>query len=450
MTVIATRPNAGPPRTYRFPEFERRTLGNGLRLIVAPMHALPVVTVTAVVDAGAIAEPTNSYGVAHLTAHLLLEGAAGYDGEALTEALERSGTAIDADVDWDATTLTMTALSSALPSAFAHFANVLTSPTFPEAPLERLKGERIAEILQVEAEPRELANEQFGRFLYRDGSRYQVAVGGGKESVTALTREDVVTFYTRRYTPKSVTLIFAGDITVEAAEQLAQEAFDAWSGVTPAEVLVNDAAARTSRAVHIVHRPDAPQSELRVGHVGVPRHHPDYFPITVMNAILGGLFGSRVNLNLREAHGYTYGAFSSFDWRHGSGPFVVSTAVASNVTAPSIQEILLEIDRMRRDAVTESELSLATNYLDGVFPIRFETSSAVAAALEQLVVFGLPDDWYDVYRTNIRAVSSADVLAAAQAYLHPEQLQFVIVGDAAAIRDPLEALELGPVGVHDE
>jgi zinc protease len=169
-----------------------------------------------------------------------------------------------------------------------------------------------------------------------------------------------------------------------------------------------------------------------------------------MNAILGGLFGSRVNLNLREAHGYTYGAFSSFDWRRGSGPFVVSTAVASNVTAPSIQEILLEIDRMRRDAVTESELSLATNYLDGVFPIRFETSSAVAAALEQLVVFGLSDDWYDVYRTNIRAVSIADVLAAAKAYLHPDQLQFVIVGDASAIRDPLESLELGAVGVHDE
>ena len=450
MTVVATRPLPTAPREYHFPSFERRTLANGLRLIVAPLHKLPIVTVRAVVDAGAIAESTGKDGVAHLVGHALTEGAAGYDGEALTEQLERLGTSIDVDIDWDSTTLSMTALSSVFSAAFSQFADVLTAPTFPEASLERLKAERIAEILQVQSEPRELANEQFERFLYRDGSRFEIALGGSQGSVAALTREDVVEFYTHRYTPKSVTLIFTGDISADAAEQLVTETLDAWSGVTPASVIANDAPANTTCAVHIVHRSDAPQSELRIGHVGVPRRHRDYFPITVMNAIFGGLFGSRVNLNLREAHGYTYGASSVFDWRKDAGPFVVSTAVASGVTAPAIREVLLEIDRMRAELVSEQELSLATAYLDGVFPIRFETSSAVAIALESLVVFGLEDDWYDRYRTQIRAVTREDVLRVAQAHLDPTMLQLTIVGDAAAIREPVEALHLGPVDVHND
>lgn len=448
--TVATRPSAATPRAYHFPAFERRTMANGVRLIVAPIDKLPIVTVSAVIDAGAVAELPGKDGVGLLVAKALLEGAAGYDGEALTEQLECLGTSIDTDVDWDSTTLSMTALTSVFSAAFSHFATVLTAPTFPESSLERLKAERVAEILQVESEPRELASERFERFLYHSGSRYELALGGSAASVSALTREDVVEFYTHRYTPKSVTLIFAGDITADAAERLVRDTLDAWSGVTPAGVIVNDAAASLTRTVHIVHRDDAPQSELRIGHVGVPRRHPDYFPITVMNAILGGLFGSRINLNLREAHGYTYGAASMFDWRKDSGPFLVSTAVASNVTAPAISEVLLEIDRIRAEPVSESELTLATNYLDGVFPIRFETSSAVAAALETLVVYGLADDWYDRYRAQIRSVTSDGVLAAARGHLDPTQLQFVIVGDANAIQAPVEALNLGPVEIHHE
>jgi zinc protease len=166
-----------------------------------------------------------------------------------------------------------------------------------------------------------------------------------------------------------------------------------------------------------------------------------------MNAVMGGLFSSRINLNLREAHGYTYGASSSFDWRREAGPFVVGTAVASDVTVPAIQETLKEIDRMRAEPISDSELSLATSYLEGVFPIRYETTAAIAAALATLTIYDLPSDWYDSYRARMSAVTVSDVLAAARAYVHPESLQIVIVGDAGAIREPLEALAFGPVDV---
>jgi zinc protease len=224
--------------------------------------------------------------------------------------------------------------------------------------------------------------------------------------------------------------------------KLAQGAFDDWTGSAPRRAPRADKPARSTRATHLVIKPDAPQSELRVGHVGVPRTHPDYFSIVVMNAILGGLFNSRINLNLREAHAYTYGAFSGFDWRRDAGPFVVSTAVRTDVTAEAIAEIITEIDRMRSTPVSDQELSLATSYLDGVFPIRYETTAAVAAALANQVIFELPDDYFDAYRAHIRAVTVKSVHDAAQHHLSPDRLQAVIVGDAST-EEKLRALSFG-------
>jgi zinc protease len=210
-------------------------------------------------------------------------------------------------------------------------------------------------------------------------------------------------------------------------------------------VLLTDSAARATRALHLVERPDAPQSELRVGHVGLPRSHPDYFPVLLMNAILGGLFSSRINLNLRERHAYTYGAHSAFEWRRGAGPFEVSTAVQSDVTAAAAREILHEIDTIRSTPVGADELELATSYLAGVFPIKYETTEAVARALAAMVVFSLPANYFDRYRDQVRAVTAADVRAAAEQHLRPDALQLVVVGDAAAVRGPLDALAFGPV-----
>jgi predicted Zn-dependent peptidase len=249
--------------------------------------------------------------------------------------------------------------------------------------------------------------------------------------------------------PAATTLVVAGDLTADEAERLAAEALGGWSGGAPPAPVVDDRPASRERRVHLVAKADAPQSELRVGHVGVSRKAPDYFAIVVMNAILGGLFNSRVNMNLREEHAYTYGAGSSFDWRLGAGPFDVSSAVQSEVTAAALREILKEIDRMRAEPVSDAELSLATSYLDGVFPIRYETTAAIASALANLTIYGLPDDYFDAYRARVRAVAAADVLRAARTHLRPDELQVVVVGDPAAVRADLESLGAGPLAVYD-
>ena len=326
---------------------------------------------------------------------------------------------------------------------------MLREPSFSQREVERLKEERLAELLQLRAEPRGLADEYFSRFLYEPTSRYARPDGGDEASVAAITRDDVLQFHRSRYAPPGITLIASGDLTFELVESLAVEAFGDWIGSAPSIVTSTDAPARRGRAVHLVAKADAPQSELRLGHVGLTRTHPDYFPAVIMNAVLGGLFSSRINLNLREVHGYTYGAHSYFDWRRQAGPWVVSTAVQSDVTDAAAREVLIEIERLRAERISADELSLATSYLDGVFPIRYETSSAIAAALAALVLYGLPDDWYDRYRKRVRAVSIDHVLEAAQRHLHPEALQMVVVGNASAIRDRMEAMAFGPVTVYD-
>jgi zinc protease len=431
------RPSPTTPRDYAFPRFERRSLANGMRLVIAPVSKLPLVTITAVVDAGAARERTSEAGVAALTAQLLLEGAAGLDGAALVDRFERIGTSVDAHADWDSATVSLTVLSERLPEALALVRDLLRAPEFPEREVFRLRDERLAEILQQRAEPGALADEQFARAVYTPTARYASPAGGTTVSVRALTRNVVRAFYDEHFQPATTTIVFAGDITVATATALAERLFGDWRGSARVAPLEAIDAATTASLVRVVAKADAPQSEVRVGHLGLPRRHPDYFDVTVMNAVLGGLFSSRINLNLREAHGYTYGAFSAFEWRRASGPFLIHTAVKSDVTGAAVHEILKEIEGIRATEITEAELTLATSYLDGVFPIRYETTNAIAAALANLVIHELPEDYYDEYRERVRNVTTAGVLRAAREHLHPEQLRIVVVGDPAVIAAPL-------------
>lgn len=434
------KPAPAQPRDYHFPHFDRRTLSNGVQLLVAPVSKLPLVTVLAIVEAGASVEPHGQYGVAALTARLLLEGAAEMDGATLTDRFERIGASVEAHADWDVATVSLTALSDRLPDALALVRDLLRWPAFPEREVHRLKEQRLADLLQQLAEPRGLADEQFAHAAYDAAARYAAPEEGDAASVRALNRTHVRAFYAARYQPTGTTLIFAGDVTMDTAAALAESLFGDWKGVRPASVPSGIDAAQPGRLVRVVAKADAPQSELRVGHAGLPRATADYFDVMVMNAVFGGLFSSRINLNLREAHGYTYGASSAFEWRRGAGPFIVETAVKSDVTGAAVQEILNEIERIRTAPISEDELTLATSYLDGVFPIRYETTAAIAGALENLVRHGLPEDYYDVYRSKVRAVTTAGVLRAAQQHLHPDQLRIVVVGDPNVVAAPVAAV----------
>lgn len=449
LSAVSRKPQPGEPHPYSFPAFERRTMPNGVSLLIAPVHKLPLVTALAVIEAGASCDPANREGLAGLVAQMLPEGTASLDGEALALRFEGLGATIHTSADWDVATASLTVMSQRLESALSLFAEMLTAPSFPTRELERLKAERLADLMKLRTEPRGLADEMTSRFIYAPESRYAKPEGGSASSVAALDGRDVGELYSARYRSGGVTLIIVGDVTVDAATRLAERVFGSWRGTAPAASGVVDAATAAPRAIHVIAKPDAPQSELRIAHVGIPRHHPDYFRVVVMNALLGGLFSSRINLNLRERNAFTYGARSEFDWRRAAGPFTISTAVASNVTAAAAREALAEIDRMRTQPVGNDELTLATSYLDGVFPIRYETTSAIAHALATMAIYRLDDNYFDTYRANVTSVTAHDVLEAAQRHVIPERLRLVVVGDPEVVRAPLAALELGPVLLYN-
>ena len=400
------------------------------------MPKLPLVTVTIVLHhAGADADPAGLEGLATLTAAMVLEGTKTLDGAALTERFERLGSALAVEAEWDATHITFTVQPERLDAAALLASDVLSAPALPERSLDRLRAEHSAERMQLIAEPRTLADAAFAWRCYDAGSRYRRPLAGTAASVEAIRLDDVAAFWRARYVSSAATIVMAGDVTEERAMEVA-----ARLGASRA---TSTGATETSRAapradenarVALVARSEAAQAEVRIGHVAVPRSHPEYFALTVMNAILGGLFSSRVNLNLRERHGYTYGAFSGFDWRRAAGPWVVSTAVKTDVTAAAVKEVLSEIERIRIDEVDLDELALSTQYLAGVFPLRFETTAAVAGALAAQALYALPQDYFDTYRERIAAVTPSDVRRVAREHLRPDGLTVVVVGDADELR----------------
>ncbi|MGK2962940.1 MAG: M16 family metallopeptidase [Gemmatimonadaceae bacterium] len=443
------RPLPGAPREYHFPRFERQVMENGLNVIVAPVRKLPVVTVAAVIDASALHDPAGLEGLAELTALSLREGTVARDGVRLALDLEMLGTSVEAGAGWDNTVASMTVLTDRLAPAFEIFAEVLLSPAFKDEDIARLKAERLAERMQVMAEPRGLADESFCRFVYSADSRYSEPMSGTTGSISRIARKNIADFHHRRHVPGATTIVIVGDVSISEGVRLAEGAFGEWKGEALEANPEADKSARNTPGVQIIARPDAAQSELRIGHAGIPRSHPEYFNVTVMNAVLGGLFSSRINLNLREQHGYTYGASSFYDWRRQAGPLVISTAVQSEVTGEAIAETLKEIERMRAEEISTDELTLATSYLEGVFPIRYETTASIASALANLVTYGLPENYYDTYRARIAGVTTADVLSAAKRFVRAVELQVLVVGNPEIVRAPVEALGIGPVSVSE-
>lgn len=444
---MSIRPAPGPLRPFHFPAFHRDRLPNGLAVLVAELPQFPVATLMLVLPAGAEAEDERRGGLASLVAELLESGAGGRNAAEIAEALERLGLSFSATASWDATQASVTGLSNHLDAGAALLADLIRAPSFPRDEVERLRDERLAEISQRRADPGGLASEMALRFIFAPGESFARPLGGTPATVGRIVRGDVVGFHADRYTPGGATLVVAGDVAPDAAFDLARRYFGDWGGapgpVTPGEVRPRD----LRRHLVVVDRPGSVQSEIRVGHVGVPRHTDDHFPILVMNGILGGIFASRLNLNLRERHGFTYGISSAFAMRRRPGPFLISTAVQSDATAPALAEILREIERLREQPVSGEELDDARNYLAGVFPLRLETTDGVAAHLAELAIYDLPDDHFERYRERIRGVSAEQVLRAAREHLHPDRLALIVVGDASVVVEPLRQLGAAPVEV---
>jgi len=441
----ARAPEPTEPRPYHFPRVERRTLGNGLRLLAAENHNAPLVAIRTLVRSGADHDTAELAGLASLTAELLDEGAGARDAVRLAEDLGLLGASLGSGADWDASYVSIDVLSRNFDEAFAILADVDRRPMLPAASLDRLRSERLTELLQQRDEPASIAAKRFSSLIYGTGA-YGNTIIGNPESVARITAADVRRFYAAHFVPNNSAIVIAGDIDTTKALDAASRLFADWPAAElPSRPTVAPRQFSESK-IYLIDRPTAVQSEIRVGHIGVARTTEDYFAISVMNALLGGVFNSRINLNLRERHGYTYGARSLFAFRRQPGPFVVSAPVRNEVTRESVAEVLAELRRIRTGDVEERELNDTKNYLMGVFPATVQSAGDVAGRLLDMELYDLPHDYFDRYRENIGGVSREDVERVAAHYIDPDRAVIVIVGNAKQIREPLG--ELG-VPVHE-
>jgi zinc protease len=451
--VIPTRPTPGVPRPYAFPSFERGRLTNGLTVITVHLAGRPLVSASLVIRNGAVDEPSGEAGATVLAARALSEGTERYDAIALVEASERLGASLHAETSWDAMTAGVEVPASRLEPALELVAEMVGRPTFPAGEVERLRDERLNDILQARADPRRRADEAFVDAIYTPDSPYHRPASGLPETVAPLTRDHARQSWERGMDPAALTLVVGGDLGGVDVPAIAERLFGSWrapAGLAPQAPIVARSAL-TERRVRLVHRPAAVQTEIRVGHPGLPRKIPDFHALSVMAAILGGLFNSRLNRNLREDKGYTYGAGAGFDLRRAAGPFAARAAVNTEVTVPAVTEMLSELERMRDEPVTDDELAAARDFLVGVFPLRFETPGPVVGSIAGLVVHDLPDDELAHYRAAIEAVTGDDVHRVARDHLHLERAGIVLVGDADAIGAEVERAGFGPLEmVHDE
>jgi zinc protease len=445
--VVAERPRPGAPRSYDFPAVTSRRLPNGLSIVIADLPGRPLVSASMILVGGSVEEPAARAGATVLAARALTEGTERHDAIALVEAAERLGASLHADAGWDALTVGVDVPAARLEPALELVAEVLLQPTFPEAEVERLRDERLNDLLQAQADPRRRVEEAFVGTIYAPESPYHRPSGGTRETVEGLSATHLRHIYERTRRPDRATLVVGGDLGGQDVVALAERLFGSWAGSVSAvggsaDVIV-DTGTAVGRLVRVIHRPGSVQTEIRVGHRGLPRRIADFHAVSVMSAILGGLFNSRLNMKLREEKGYTYGAGAGFDMRRGAGPFSARAAVNTEVTVPAILDMLAELTRMRDDPVDEAELVAARDFLIGVFPLRFETAGAVVGALGSLAVHGLGVDELISYRANIEAVDVAAVTSAARTHLHLDDAAIVLVGDVDAIGPSLEAAGLG-------
>lgn len=440
------RPAAGSPRPYRFPDFTRDRLANGLGVWLVPLPERELVSIHLMTDAGAATEEEAQAGIAALTAQLLVTGTERLDAASFAETTERLGIEVSSESSWDSARAGFTALGSKLDDGLALLAEMIRSPRLDESEFDRLKGERLNDILQARADPGRLADESFLREVYAADVPYGRLSAGTPESIGALDVAAARDFHASRYAPNVADIVIAGAIEPDAARAAVERYLGDWPG-EGAGHRTFEPRQRGGRRVVLVDRPGSVQSELRVGHMGIDRHHPRYFPALVMAALLGGVFGSRLNRRLREELGYTYSARCSFDPRRATGPFSATAAVQTEVTVDAIRELLGQLELMRAEAPGDQELAEVRDFLVGVFPLRFETTAGIAAALEPLAVYDLPDDYWHAYRSRLESVTADDVLGAAQELVRPDDALILLTGDAGKIREELASAELGPLEV---
>lgn len=441
-------PVAGAAAKLTLPVPQHFQLPNGLHVYLVEQHSLPVVAANLAVLAGSETNPANRPGLASFAADMLDEGTQSRSTLQLAKDAGSIGAELTTASTSDYSSVNIRSLKRNANAAFELLSDVALRPAFAAAEIERVRKQRLTSILQQRDNPTQLASRTFNRMVYGSNHPYGFIELGTEESNQAITRDSLAAFWKQGYVPSNAALVVAGDLTESELRVLAAQYFGGWKGEAPLPA-PPPAPSAIERRIAVVDKPGAPQTALRIGHSGVPRSSPDYLPLEVMNTSLGGLFSSRINLNLREKNGYTYGAFSTFQYRRGPGPFFVGTSVRTDVTAPAVREIFHELDAMRSREISAEELQVARDSISRSLPGFFETTPIIAAAVRNLFVYNLPLTYYNTLPAAIDEVTAADVLRAAKQYLAPEKMVVVAVGDRSKIGLELEKLALGPVELRD-
>lgn len=427
-------PVAGPARPFRFPSITRSVIGDGLDLRVVSHDAAPVVSMAAVVRGGSSADPAARAGLAAFTADLLDDGAGDLDGPGLADVFARIGAEADIEVWPDATVVSITTLARHAERALQLLADLLVRPRFADADVERVRGLRLDRLRQMRAQAATLADRAFTRAIY-GAHPYGHSGIGHPAAVRATTAAEIRSFHQRTCTPQATSLIMAGALPPDQMARLAERALGAWQAVPVAGAVDVEQPEPPARGcVLVVARPGAPQSELRIGQVSAARLTPDYHALLLWNAVLGGQFVSRLNLNLRQDKGYTYGVRSGFDFRRRRGPFSVHTSVQTTATADAVSEVLREIaDLAGPRPVTADELARAKAAVGLGYPRGFETAQQVARAVAQLALHELDASHFATFSDRLNAVPLEDLSTAANRHVRAAELTAVVVGDPDAV-----------------
>ena len=448
-TVDRTKPpELGPPPRVSLPPILTRQLPNGLKLLIVEQHELPLADFVLLVGSGGTADPAGKTGVANLTASMLREGTTTRKSLDIADQISFLGISLSPQASWESSTLSLHTPTAQLDSALALFADVALHPSFPANEFERIKKNRLTELLQLRDQGPAIANLVFPAILYGNAHPYGSPLSGTESTVTSLSTSDLQSYYQANFKPNNATLIIVGDVNPAQIEQKINVLFGSWQRGDVPQLTYGEPPNAGATTIYLVDKPGAAQSSFRIGAVGVPRSTKDYFALTVMNTILGGSFSSRLNQNLREARGYTYGAGSRFDMRRAAGPFTATAEIVSAKSDSALLQFMKELNGIRQ-SVPADELSRAKRYLQLQLPGNFETTQQIAAAMVPVALYGLPLDYYNNYVQSVENVTQADVNRVAQQYINPGSLAIVIVGDRKTIEQGLRATNVGPISIRD-
>jgi zinc protease len=442
-----TRPPTGPLPTLQAPLGHKSQLENGLTIVTVPKQALPLVHVSVVIKSGSAQDPATLPGLASFMADMLKMGTRSQSAQAIAEAVETQGASLELSADEDNIMLSATVLKDNVGAVLDVIADVLRHPDFAKDEMERARKLRLSTLSQLDSEPVHLSRRVFREVVFGQHPYGHVPFGTAP-GLHKIKRQDLRAFYKTHVRPANVAVMVVGDLSVAEAQSHIEKRLGGWNGA-PQTQTPPTAPTESAPQVALVPRPGAPQSQVVVGNLGVARGTPDYYPLVMCNAILGGLFNSRINMNLREDKGWTYGARSTFDFKRERGPFFVAAGIRTDVTGEAIREILGEIAKMRDSDVSEEELGNAKNRYSLSLPGYFQTVEGVSSMLASLYLFNLPDDYYQKLPEHLAAVTVADVRRVATTYLHPDKLSVVVVGDPAHVEPALRDLGRGPVHLLD-